>query len=199
MLDDQEGDALPVDVGNPRHDRLDQARIDAGGGFVEEDDRRIGHHHPGELEEFSLSAGKDARRLVGKAVEGDEFEERHGAFEVPVLLATDTARGEPVREDALAGLALGGDEQILDQRHLRKGLRNLEGAPEPATETGVLGFAFDGDAVEEDLAARRLQRARDEVEERCLPGSVRTDHPNDLAARDRHGHGVDGRDAAKMS
>ena len=57
--------------------------------------------------------------------------------------------------------------------------------------------AGDPPAVEDDLAAGRLEQARDVVEERCFPRTVRTDQGEHLATADLQAHVVDGDQTAE--
>ena len=118
---------------------------------------------------------------------------------IAALLLCDHRRAEPVGEDALAGLSLGRDQKILDERHLRERARDLEGAAEAVAKPRVRRLAARCAAPSSRIrAGRRLHRAGDEIEERRLAGAVRADQPDDLAAADRHRHPVDGRDAAEV-
>ena len=94
MLDDEERDAAPVDLGDLRDDHFEQRRIDAGGRLVEQNDLRIGHQDARELQELSLAAGKDPRRLAREIAERHELEQRHRLLDVAPLLRGDAARAE---------------------------------------------------------------------------------------------------------
>ncbi len=81
--------------------------------------RGIGHQDAGQLQQLALSAREDPRRLFGEPVERDEAR----AAPSPSRCYVSPRRrrgGAPgtVRQQPLAGLLRGGDQQVLQQRHL---------------------------------------------------------------------------------
>jgi hypothetical protein len=72
------------------------------------------------------------------------------------------------------------DEHVLEHGHRREELDVLERARDPAPDDAVRRRAQQALAVEGDLALVRLVQARDQVEERRLPGPVGPDQAGDL-------------------
>ncbi len=85
------------------HDHVQQRRIDAGAGLVEQDQLRLGHQHAGEFQQLALAARQHAGRLVAPARSGRRSPasaSRASRLRVP---RRRTAPGlEPVGPEALA-------------------------------------------------------------------------------------------------
>ena len=94
-------------------------------------------------------------------------------------------RREPVRQDALAGLALRAEQDVLEHRHPGERARDLEGAAEAAGDARLRRLARRRRAPSSRIAPRVGRRLPAmQVEHRRLAGAVRADQPDDLAARD---------------
>src|SRR5262249_50186544 len=65
----------------------------------------------------------------------------------------------------------------------------LEDEPDPAP---VRGDVAEVDAVQRDPPRFGRLEPCDDAEERALPGSARSEHGDDLAVRDVHGHPIEG-------
>ena len=75
VLDDEEGDALPVEVADDLDHPVDQRRVDAAGRLVEQDHLRLEHEHLGQLDQLLLAVGQRAGLLVAEPAEADEVEQ----------------------------------------------------------------------------------------------------------------------------
>src|SRR2546422_10971369 len=81
--------------------------------------------------------------------------------------------------------------------HVLKEPDRLEGAGDATGDDGVGAEPDEADAVEGDVPAVGSDEPRHHVEERRLARAVRTDEPDDGAARDDEIHLVQGDDAAE--
>jgi hypothetical protein len=77
-------------------------------------------------------------------------------------------------------VALERDGQVLGDRQRREDAGVLERAAEAATGAPVGGPRRDVGAVEDDAAVIGVEETGDEVEDRRLAGTVRTDEAEDL-------------------
>jgi hypothetical protein len=136
--------------------------------------------------------------VVRERRQSEEIEKRPGFAEMRALLQGNAASADPIGQDPLADLALGGKQQILQHGHLGEGPRNLEGTPEPGTDAMLRLLALDRPAVQQDASAARPLRAGDEVEHRRLAGAVGSDQAGDAATLDAEGDIVDGLHPAEM-
>ena len=96
---------------------------------------------------------------------------------------------------ALVGVAA--EQEVLEHGGVLEQLDVLEGPRDPAPGDLVGRHARDVLAVEDQASGRWLVDARDQVEDRRLPGAVGADDREDLAGLDREAHPVDGPDAAE--
>src|SRR5262249_10488616 len=106
-------------------------------------------------------------------------------------------RLEPIRQDALAGLSLLAEHDVLDQCHLRKRTRDLEGAPEAKANAAMRRQPLDRPPLDPDMARGRALAACQEVEHRRLAGAVGSDQAADLARLHLERNAVDCREAAE--
>ncbi len=153
----------PHDLCEVRHLGLGQARRR----LVHEDETRIGGQRARDAELSLLSVREDGRRGVRAALEPEQGEELAGP---PPRLAgrgTDAERGHL---DVLARREAGEEPPLL-VRPRQPGPRPAVGRPRRDRLTREL-----------DLALGRGVEARDDVDERRLPGAVRADQPDDLVA-----------------
>src|SRR5688572_19844871 len=89
----------------------------------------------------------------------------------------------------------GGDEEILEDREVLEGTRDLIGPREPGVTPNVWERLRDVLSGEEDLAGIGRDFSHDQVEQRRLAGSVGADDPDGVtrsngeieAVRDDHG------------
>src|SRR5215472_6357869 len=173
LLDEEDGDAGPVDRRQGLEDRFYYSRSQAQGWLVEHEQARRRHQGAGERDHLLLTARQRSGELAAALVEGGE--EPVHALEARLL------HGARARRE-------GAEREILLDGHL-------------AEETAPLGD--EGQAVLHDLvrmerekiarvpadrARPRLEQPGDTLEQRALPGAVGADERDDLAG----GH-VEGR------
>src|SRR6266581_985889 len=181
VLDDRDRLAhllKPVDV---VEQVLEQRPVDAGRRLVEQDQVRIGHEGPRELQELLLPVGEAPAVLGAQGREVDERDELLGP------LARDPV-GHPER---------GHREHVFENRHLPEDARDLE-RPRDALAEDLVGLeAGEVLSVVDHLAAVGLEEARQEVERRRLARAVGADEAGDLAAGDGEAAAVDRPDPAE--
>ena len=136
-----------------------------------------------ELESLSIEQRQPAGALVGLVGEATALDER-GAALVHRGLALAAAEGRR-------------HHHVLEHGHAGKGLRNLEGAREPAPAAPLGREPRDVGAVEADAAGVGRHRAGGDAEQRGLAGAVRPDDAERLAVFEReidavgHHHGAE--------
>ena len=168
------------------------AGVDAGGGLVEQDQARLGHQHAGELQQLALAAGEHARRSPRQPAERDELDQRLRPLDVDALLLSDPARGEPVRPEPLAGLALHPEQHVLQHAHGGEGPRDLEGANEAECDPLIGAQMVQAPSVQADRATGRGEAACQKVEHGRLAGAVRPDEPGDAIEINGERNVIDG-------
>src|SRR5438477_189652 len=131
----------------------------AGGGLVEQEQKRIGGERPRNLEQAELSEREILRALMSKADHADALDLPQGLVPCRLLLAAV----EPQRaaEEACRRSVVGADCDIVQHRHASANLHMLERACEAEAGDLEAGDVIDPLADELDLAARRRQRAGD--------------------------------------
>src|SRR6185437_10418822 len=73
---------------------------------------------------------------------------------------------------------------VFEDRHVLERRRHLEGAPDAEARMRFRRESRHVGAIKHDTAGRRLEIARDAVEEGRLAGAVRADQADDLAGLD---------------
>ena len=128
----------------------DSRLVEAGRGLVEQQHRRLGDQRPGDADEAGHAVGERRRPLVEHVAEAELVDQ-----------LVDQRRGRPpprpheVDEVAPAGLVVGGDEQVVADRHLLEQLDGLPRADDPGPGPPLDRPAVDGGAVEADRARPR--------------------------------------------
>ena len=162
---EQDGDALAVEAHHIVPELAAQLDVDAGGGLVEDQHRRVvhhrlGHHQPplhAARERAHVGVGLVRQAERGEQLVGDALGPRHAVH--AGLHVQRLARGE---ED------VGGD---LLRHHADGGAR-------------VAGPLVDVAAPDGDRARGLLGQAREDVDEGRLAGAVGAEQAEDRAARD---------------
>src|SRR5207237_4536176 len=133
-------------------------------------------------------------QLIYAIDETEQTQARAGA-----LLAglEDGAAAEETK--VVADLELDGDADVLQHGQLREDAGDLEGTRDAAPAARRGGERGDVVAVEEDTTRRRRQEPRDQVEQRGLPGAVRSDDRPQLARLHRETDAVDGLQGAERA
>jgi hypothetical protein len=107
------------------------------------------------------------------------------------------ARGEPVREDALADLSLTAQHNVFDEGHLREGPGDLKCAPQPRGDATIRGGGLHLSAFDEDASGIHGLAACEQIEHRRLAGAVGADESRDFAGPHTQRDAVDRREAAE--
>src|SRR5207237_7863175 len=107
------------------------------------------------------------------------------------------ALGAPEVE-RVAALSLQREAHVLEHREVREHRRDLERAHEPHARDRRRVRAGDLATPVEDLAARRAEEMREQVEARGLAGAVRADQGMDAAAPDLERDVLDGDEALEF-
>src|SRR6266702_690667 len=172
VLDDHQGDAPLPHLAEERHDLLQLHRREPGHRLVQHEEPRLGGERHGDLEALLVRDGERRRQeslLVGEPGHRQELRgEPHGR--APAWVAEEGAGGD-----------------VLEDRHIRDHLDDLEGAGDPQAADAVGLEAADLLPPEEHLSGARTVKAGDATEERALPGAVRPDDAHDLPLGDREG------------
>ena len=197
MLDDEKGHALAVECGHPVDDLVQQRRVDAGTGLVQQHQLGLGHHHAGQFQQLALAARQHPGRFGRQCRQAHEVQPvSRGGLYRPLLLRHG-ARAQPVGPEALAQLAPGCEHHVVQHRHLGEGARDLEGAGEACGENAVRRGAGDVAAIQLHLPGRGLERAGQAVEQRGLARAIGPDQAANGPAGKGKREGVDGPVAAK--
>src|SRR6185437_1086042 len=178
VLDDEEGE-----VGGKALDHLDDgaafARGHARGRLVEQQHAGLEAERHRDLDQALAAIGDLAHRTQRILGDAQLFEERIGLFDDRALGARGT---EQRAGDAM--LLANRQGHILEYRKAAEQLVDLEGAGEAALDALRLGEAGHLLPREQDLAARGLERAADEIDEAGLARAVRPDQRVARAARE---------------
>jgi len=197
VLDQEEGHAGRVDRADAVDQHLQQRGVHPGGGLVQKDHLRVGHHHPRQFQELALPAGQDAGGLVGQLVQKHHRQDVAGLPGRRPFLGGDAAGRQEAGPDMLAGLTLPRQQQVVDQRQFREGPRDLEGPPQPARQPAVRGIGGHVPPGKGDPARSGRHRPGQQVEHRGLARAVRADQAEDLALPHGQRHRIHGRHAAE--
>ncbi len=103
-----------------------------------------------------------------------------------------------MREHVAVLVQMAADHHVFQRGHAKEHLQVLERARQPARRQHMRRQIGDVLSEQHDLAARRLIKPRDHVEQRGLAGAVRSDDGENLARIDRERHVIDGADAAEI-
>src|SRR5262245_4801537 len=179
VLDEQHGLALAAQTAHGVEQVVEKGAVDAGRRLVEQDQRRIAHEHPHELDELLLAIVQVAGVLAGQLLELHEGEQ----------LAAPTLGDGPI--------APGHDQEIFERRELGKHAGHLKGAAHALHRDLPRLQAVDALPLEENPAGVTALDAGDAVEHRRLPGAVRADEAVDPSGLEAQRDPVDRRDAAE--
>ena len=166
-----EGDGLPaLEPGHP------------GGGLVEHQASGAGREGDGDSSCFLIPVHRT------EAEESHFLRQPHLTEEGQRFLA-DAPEGSRHREGVAAHPVMGkqGHLDVLEDRHPREDVGDLEGAADPFPDDPVRGQLGDRFPLEHDAARVGPDQPRHDVEKRRLARTVRPDDGADLALR--HGEG----------
>ena len=196
MLDDEERDAALRHAQQLRAQVLDQRRVHAGDGLVEQQQLRIGHQRHAELEQLLLPVGQRVGERGRMRGEPELVEHLHGTRAHLRLMPPCLRQAQRFGKRAEAGRRLGGGEQVVHHREAREHLELLERATHARPhhidrpQRGELG------GPEGDASAVGALEAADAVEERALAGAIGSDEAGDRAGLHVERHAVERRHAA---
>ena len=161
-----------------QHGRVGLLGAHAGGGLVEQEQRRIGRERDAELEVALLTVREMRRDPVELGGQPDRFEDLHG----PLAHVDEAIGARPEVEGPR--VALHRDPHVLEHGEVREDVGDLVGLRDAEARGLVLGQPRDLSAVEPDAAGARRRLAGDQAEERGLAGAVGADDRPQLAALD---------------
>src|SRR5499425_2306310 len=183
VLDEKHGDATRVDGAHQAHHGVDLRGVEPRHHLVEEEERGLCAQRARELEALAVGQREPACELVCPGAEP------HALHHPPRGLEGIRHRGV-TRER--------GDLHVVEHGELRERAHDLEGARQ-AEAADLVGPEPDQPAATEaDVPVVGEKEAGEQVENRGLPRSVRTDQPQHLAL----GHGeieaADGEQSAEV-
>ena len=106
-------------VGQPGHQLLATAQVETGGGFVEQQQFRVGHQRAGDQHPFALALGQGFVGAVGEVLGAQALQHVDRALVVDVLVALP-----PAAQHRVAG----GDDQVAHHLVAGNPLRQRRGA-----------------------------------------------------------------------
>ena len=125
---------LPVEVADHVAELEEQGRVDPRARLVEEDQPRLGHHRPPELEELLLPPGEIRGKLVPDLPQGEELERLLRPVPDLALAPSHPGGRGPHPPQPLPRLDGGHHHQVLQHRQPPELVRDLEGADDPAVK-----------------------------------------------------------------
>ncbi len=158
MVGDEHTDAALLEMGDDALDLADRDRIDAGEGFVEQDQARLGGQGTGDLAAAAFTAGQAGAELVGHVAQL-QFVEQATEF------ALAAGRIQVVAQLQHQAQVVGHGQLAEHRRFLRQVAHALLGAR-------VHRVAGDVLAVQHDAAGIGFDQAHDHVEAGGLAGAV---------------------------
>ena len=179
LLDEQDRDALAVDLTDDLKDPAHDDRRKAERRFVHHDELRLGHQRPADGQHLLLAA-----------------RERPGLLPFALLEAREQIvhAGKIVRERVLAQVCA--DAQILRHGQVRKDPAALRHERDAARDDLVGRFSDQIRTVQQNFAGLRPDQTGDGLQRRGLACAVRADEGDDLAFFDGQVDALDGLDAA---
>ena len=182
------------------------ARVQAGGGLVEAEQRGLGAHRARDLEAALIAIGQIAGGVVGAVEQPDALQPQRRQIDralfrrAPGRRADQAEKRQSRRPHQRVVLR---HHQVFQRGHAGKQPDVLEGARDLCLFRNaeiVQPFELDGAAVvmrQPHRAAGGFVEAGDAVEHGGLAGAVRSDQRGDLAPLGRERQVVDGDDAAE--
>ena len=197
MLDEEDRHAAVDDLVHEAHQLDLLLRGETGGRLVEEKQRGVCRKGARDLETALRPVWKVACVGVRVALDAHEAKQLDRAVgDAALLLALDRRLEQGVPE-LRAHPAVLPQTDVVQSGHVLEEPDVLEGACDAERGDLVRLGAGDLAVLEDDAAGRRRKDAGDPVEERGLPGAVRTDEGEDLALLDVERHIVHGHQAAE--
>ncbi len=194
VLDEQHRHALVPQRLDVAEERLGQRRIHARHRLVQHDHGRIAHQRPGHLQQLLLAARERPGEVIALVVQR-EPRQQLVRLRGDLPLAAPPQRGDQRDRHVLPGLVAGPQQHVVEHRHPRQRLGQLErahhalarhlrggGVAEGAPVERPAGRVLGCRAPDQPLRAGGLVEPGDDVEEGGLARAVRSDQRGDHAA-----------------
>ena len=180
MFDHAEGVAtLFIEPQDRIADGVQKGPVHTRADLIKEDNLGIHHHRAAEFEQFLLTAGDHARRMVGQMFNGQKFEHLVGLGFQRALFLGDAFAAKPSVPQAFARLPFGDHHQVFPTGHGTELMRDLEGPQETFREQLMREKTGDIFTVHDHAASRRLKNPCDHIEKSCFSGSIWPNQPGD--------------------
>jgi hypothetical protein len=186
VLDDEERDAVAIDLAEQLHRAVHLLRVEACHDLVQQEKLGVHRQRPGELQPLQVRDREVRRGLRDAVPEADPRQDLLGA------LARLRGRAlMPTRAEH------GADRDVVPDAQLLERLDDLERAGDAEPPDGVTRHLRDVLSAKENRPRRRLVQSRDAVDERRLARAVGSDDTEDLPFADRQVHARHGGEAAE--
>src|SRR5512140_1643004 len=197
VLHEQHRDAHVADPRDQPSHLVRFPHVQPGRGFIEQEGLRLAGERPADLDDALLAVGEADRLRSGMGADAEQLHDLKALLpDSPLLLPRERQVQHPGVESPPA-VDVAADHDVLEDRHFRKEPDVLE-RPHHAAGGNLAGRqAVDLRPPENDLAGIGRKEAGDQVEDRRLPGAVRTDQRLDRSRGDIEGKVVDGLEAAE--
>jgi hypothetical protein len=173
---------VAADCTNLFPEALDLGVVESRRRFVEKQQRRWINHRACELDHPRDADREGARKFRSRSEESTAIEH---FFDALTALAFSPPTGREIREvsheASTTATPFQGSEHVVLDRESTKGLHSLKGSPESTPGAFGCRHPREIDAAEPNTAVVRRSHARDDVEQRCLSGTVRPDDAEHLA------------------
>src|SRR5512140_1099856 len=197
VLHEQHGDAHVADPRDQPSHFVRFPHVQAGRGFVEQEELRLAGERPADLDDALLAVGEADRLRPGMGDDAEQLHDLEALLPDPPLLPPRERQVQHPREEPRPAVDVAADHDVLEDRHLREEPDVLE-RPHHAADSDLAGRqGLDLRPPENDPAAIGMKESRDQVEDRRLPCAVRPDQRLDRSRRDIEGEVVDGLEAAE--
>src|SRR5262245_14584863 len=176
VLDQNDADALAVQLEQELNDVLDLRVREPGHDFVGDQQLRLRGHGAHELEFAHLDLGQVARAATRLGLESDHAQELDGAL-VELLRGQDQGAAPTHRIDQR-------DAQIIRHRQAHERPRQLEAARQAQMRAPIGRQSIERAPLEMHRAGLVVERAANAIDEGALARPIRTDQAQAFALRD---------------
>src|SRR5579875_130034 len=198
MVDDAESCAVSAQVAQHGVEIRDLVLAKPRRRLVEKKKLGLAHKRHGNAQHLLVAVGEAGGRLVGKRREPAKHQDTLDLLPQRLVVTRWMQQGHHAPQAQLAlELEMSRDQHMLGDAELREELRILKGLHD-AQGGNLMGLgAVERPILPDQPAARRSIDAGDEIKKRRLARAVRSEHADDLLARDREGNAGDGRQPAE--
>ena len=181
MFDQQHGHiALVANPADQIAKHVDLFVIEAAGGFIEQQDLRIGCQRARQFDALLGPERQAGNREVGNVIEVKIAENLMNALVECGLAAANPGQFQRVAHDVAVGAGMGADPDVVEHGKIWKQSDVLEGAADADFGDPVRRPLQDALAFHQDVALARLIEPAQAIEERGLASAVWPDQPQDL-------------------